>query len=601
MSMRLASPGYNKSALVSSLLAPVKEQMIEFKGLNRKSYIEAGEMSDMLNLSCDDYPLLSPRKPRGIYPLPSGLVRPLQILARHNRLAIIGTDSNGDVKFWYDNNLITEVDDLNYASSMTAINTKICFFPQKTYLEVIASGSSVTIGDYGHLEAKITLTSAEVTISNVDCRLTLPADPGNPGFKYDDALNIKGTLSYTPSGGTVTTRPCEVSCIIEDVADVTSGDKRVLVLPRETFIELTGEGASGITLTGTDAVSRTMPDLDYVIEWNNRLWGASNADNTVYASKLGDPTNWQYYQGTSLDSFYAQQGTDGMWSGVGAYSGHIIFFKPAGMCRVYGTAPSNYQVTSTKCYGVEEGSSLSVVTINDTVFYKSQIGIMAYQGGIPVCISDKLGQDFANVTAGSEGIKYYASCQRRTNEGGFEVLVYDIDKNYWHRENHADKEKFVRFKGSCSLDNRLHFIEYNEPELVCSDNIFCDPFLVMGDTNKPGGITIINPQDPAEKYEDIDWMAQFGPFHEYLEEKKIYSKLSLRLKANDTSEVKVYIALDEGEWELVKEYTLAKTSGEVIPIIPRRCDRYSIRIEGKGNCEIVSLTRRVREGTFGKL
>lgn len=583
--MRLTSPGYKNSALVNQILAPVKEQTIEFKGLNRKSYIEPGEMCDMQNLTSDDYPLLCPRKLRGKYTKPTGLVRPLKILARHDRLAIIGTDSSDNIKFWYDGMLISAVNDLTSSSYMVAINTKVCFFPQKTYLEIIPNGSAYTIGSYGKLEASETLTSATVTVSNEDARITVSS---GHGFKYDDAVNINGSLGYTPSGGTATSTTCVVSCVVEAVVNSTT-----LVLPRETFIELTGEGATNITFTGT--ISRTMPTLDFVIEWNNRLWGASNADNTVYACKLGDPTNWQYYQGTSLDSYYAQQGTDGLWTGVGAYSNHIIFFKPNGMCRIYGTAPSNFQVTSTKCFGVEDGSALSVVTINDTVFYKSSIGIMAYSGGTPICISDNLGQDFANVTAGSEGIKYYASWQRLTNQGGFEVLAFDIGKGVWHREDNT------RFKGSCTVGDKLHFITYNEPELLCSNSVFCAPGLVMGGPNRPAEISIINPVDPAEDYEELEWMATFGPFHEYLEEKKIYSKLALRLKARGKSEVKVYIALDEGEWELVKDFTLAKTDGEVIPIIPRRCDRYSIKIEGKGNCEIVSLTRRVRQGTFGKL
>ena len=34
-------------------------------------------------------------------------------------------------------------------------------------------------------------------------------------------------------------------------------------------------------------VERVVPELDFFMEWNNRLWGVSNKDNTIYASKLG--------------------------------------------------------------------------------------------------------------------------------------------------------------------------------------------------------------------------------------------------------------------------------------------------------------------------
>lgn len=566
-------------------LQPMEERIIEFKGINKRSYREDGEMSDMLNLTLDDYPLLSVRKPRAEYRMNPEIVRPLHIASRHNRLAIIATDTNGDVHFYYDNERIDTVTGLSTSSWMVAINTKMCFFPEKTYIEIIAEGAGYRIGEFGNLDSEVTLPmNTAVTISNEDARITLPADHG---FKYDDAVNIVGTLSYT-SGSSSKTTTCNVSCIIEQVVSTNT-----LVLPRETFIELTGEGATNIKIAGT--VSRKMPDLDHIMEWNNRLWGASNKDNTIYACKLGDPTNWHYYQGTGLDSYYAQQGTDGLWSGVAAYSGHIIFFKPNGMCRIYGTAPSNYQVTSTKCYGVEDGSRLSIVTINDVVYYKSLVGIMAYSGGTPVCISEKLGGEFANVVAGSEGQKYYASIQRTGHEGGFSLIVYDIEKGIWMKEDN------LRIRGSCDVDNKLHVISYSSDELLCGDNIMPDPYLVCGDGNASGTISILNPIDATEDEEDIEWMATFGPFHEYLENKKIYSKLSLRLKANGRSSANVYISLDEGDWELVKAYDFAETGGAVIPIIPRRCDRYSIKIEGEGNCEVVSLTRRARAGSFGRL
>lgn len=566
-------------------LQPIEEKIIEFKGLNKRSYFEEGEMSDTYNLTLDDYPLLSVRKRRATYRKPDEVVRPLHIISRHNRIAMIGTDENGDVHFYYDGERVDAVTDLSTSSRMVAINTKICFFPDKTYIEIIAEGTSYRIGSFGNLDAVYEAHALPVTISNEDARITLTA---GHGFKYDDAIKIEpATLTYT-SGGASKTKTVNISCWIEQVVD-----DNTLVLPRETFIELTGEGATDVTLSGD--IERKMPDLEHIMEWNNRLWGASDEDNTIYACKLGDPTNWHYFQGTSLDSYYAQQGTDGLWSGVAAYSGHIIFFKPNGMCRVYGTAPSNYQVTNTKCFGVEEGSRLSVVTINDVVYYKSHVGIMAYSGGTPVCISEKLGSEFANVVAGSEGQRYYASIQRTGRDGGFSLVVFDIDKGVWMKEDN------MRIRGCCVADNRLHAITYTDQELVVLDNLMCDPYLPCDDGNKPAEIVIINPMDADERYEDIEWMAQFGPFHEYLESKKIYSKLSLRLKARGQSQVKVFMALDEGQWELVKEYSLAETGGAVIPIIPRRCDRYSIRIEGKGDCEIVSLTRRARAGTFGRL
>lgn len=568
-------------------LQHVEERMIEFKGLNRKDYVEEGEMSDMLNLTSDKYPYLVQRKLRGRLTLPEHVLRPLQVIPKFGCLAMIAMKDDMSIAFYYNNEEIAEVTGLSISTIMVAINTKICFFPEKTYIEIVNLGDVGEIVDntYGSLEAEETLSGANVDLSNEDVKVTVPS---SHGFVYDDAVNLVGTLYYTPSGGSATSKAANISCVVEEAGAT------VLTLPRESFIELTGEGATSITFSGT--VSRTAPDLNHVIEWNNRLWGCSNADNVVYACKLGDPKNWHYFQGTSLDSFYAQQGTDENWSGVGVYSNHIIFFKPSSMCRVYGTAPSNFQITNTQCFGVELGSRQSVVTINDRVFYKSKIGIMAYDGGIPYCISDKFNCKFSDVVAGTEGIKYYASIRNADDrESAYELMVLDVDKALWHKEDKA------RFRNCCTLANRLYFIEYADEMKVCSVNLKCSVDEIVGSDNIEGSIQIANPVNASESYDTMDWSATFGPFDEYIENRKIYSKISLRLKVFSDTTLRVYISMDEGPWEQVQEYTAAETGGYLIPIVPRRCDRYSIKVEGRGYCEIKALTRRVRKGSHGRL
>lgn len=544
---------------------PYEERILEFKGLNRKSYVEEGEMSDMKNLTSDRYPLLCPRQLRGSYALPEGVKKPLSIMTKYERIAMIAEKEDGSIAFFYDGNEITSVTGLSADTEMVAINTKICFFPQKTYLSLTRSSDSVTINEYGQLEAAQSVTSAAVTISNTDAKLTLNA---GHGFAKGDGVDINGTLYYTPKSGSATSKECVVSLAIKDVGG------NVLVLPRETFIELTGDGATNIRFTGT--VKREIPDIHHVIEWNNRLWGASDNDNTIYACKLGDPKNWKYYQGTSLDSYYAQQGTDENWTGSATYSSHLIFFKQNSMTRIYGTSPSSFQLSNTVCYGVEQGSSKSVVVINDKVFYKSTIGIMAYEGGTPYSITEKLNMKFKNVVGGTEGIKYYASIQKEDDT--YELLVLDIDKAVWHKEDE------IRFRDCCTLDGRLYFISDEAYGSFEADKMY-----------------VINPEEASENLYDRDWMAVFGPFDEYVENQKIYSKMSLRFIAQPRTRLNVYIKMDDGDWEIVRKFEYTRTGGEDVPIIPRRCDRFSIKVSGKGDCEIKSLTRRFRRGSGVKI
>ena len=479
---------------------------------------------------------------------------------------------------------ISKVNNLTPSTEMVVINTKICFFPEKYYLEIpLSATGEVEIGEYGPLDNRFDNThsglAVDVAINQEQMTMTFPSAHG---FGYDDAVNITGSIIYTKEGATHTL-DATASTAILSVTDTT------IALPAETYPDLAG--ATDITYRGT--IKRDIPDMDIVTEWNNRLWGANSRDNTIYACKLGDPKNWQYYQGTALDSYYAQQGTDGDWTGVAPYSGHLVFFKESSMCKIYGTSPQNYQITNAECYGVEKGSRRSVVTINDTVFYKSQIGIMAYDGSIPMCISEKFNKEFRNVVGGTEGTKYYASIQ--TKADGYELMVLDIDKAIWH------KEDSVRMRDTCTVNNRMYFIEHEDAELLCSENLMASDYLMMGSSDVAGRVLISNPQNPSETYDGLESRAVFGPIDEYIEEHKIFSKMSLRLIIHTGTALSVYIKMNEGDWELVKSFAPAETHGEVIPIVPRRCDRYSIKIEATGNYELKSMTRRVRKGTFGKL
>lgn len=570
-----------------NMLRPVEQRIIDFKGLNRQTIIEEGEMSDMKNLTADSYPVLTQRRPRAIIDLPADVKRPVRLLKRYGKLGMIAIDNEDNVQFYFDGVKYPEVAELTPLTTQTravAINTKMCFFPQKTYIEIHQSAQGIVVENPGHLEASIHVTNQQIDKqTNGTLRIELPSDPG---FKYDDAINMVGTLTVS-SGSATSAYPVNVSCIVEEF-DGGNG----LIIPQNTFLEY----ISWQDLYFTGDITRTMPGLDYVVEWNNRLWGACNEDNTIYASKLGDPTNWQYFQGVGLDSFYAQQGTDEAFTGIAEYSGHIIFFKPDSMCRIYGSAPSNFQVTNTKCYGVEDGSSRSVVTINDTVFYKSSIGIMAYQGGTPYCISNNFNREFKNVIAGTEGQKYYASCLFKSENGSESALmVFDIRSGLWH------KEDSLRFVSTCMIDNRLYYTSVSGDLQYCDTDIFCDPYLMVGTEIMDGAAGTVNPAEPTESDEDIEWMAVFGPFDEYIEEHKIYSKLALRVVAKGACSMKVYMSLDEGEWEQVENIPEVSTKGDFIPIVPRRCDRYSVKIEGEGRCEIKSLTRRVRRGSFGRI
>lgn len=516
---------------------PKQERILEFKGYNKKAVIDDGEMRDMYNLSSDEFPCLYQRKPRGIYS--KAYKNPTAMIVKDKKLAVI---SEGN--FYYDGDMYPSLK-LSEQTQMVAINTKICFFPEKMYFNVKTEetgnlAASVTSG-----EETLTVTSSTITFSE--------SKSFTKKFAVGDVVEIVASD--------------EQLNVSAEIKAVTS---KAITFPDETFIFVTSGGNTKVTVNVTSIeIARKCPDLDFVMESNNRLWGVSNADNTIYACKLGDPTNWAYFQNTTVDSYYAEQGTDGEWTGCAAYPTHLLFFKEDYIHKVYGSKPATYQIETAQCHALEKGSSKSIAIINETVLYKSRLGIMAYAGGVPRLISDNFGTDvYTDAIAGTDGIKYYVSVLR---ENSPELLVFDMERFLWHKEDSVKVRDFAYHNG------KLLFINDADDKIyeVASDN-------------------------PMASETDIEWYAELGPFDEYLEDKKVYSQLKMRLSFAKSSELNVLISIDGGDWEILSRFINDRDKTEMLPIVPRRCDKFAIRLEGKGYCRIDSLVRIYRQSTSRK-
>lgn len=539
------------------IMNTAKERILEFGGLNKLTVIADGDMRDMKNLSSDEYPCLSQRKSRGIFTDGAGGAsnynHPVQMISKNGKLAVLDY-SDLQYTFFYDT--FSEIS-FNERQHMVSINNKLCFFPSKKWFDVKTK-------ETGSLESRFKLsesdTHAIVETQTDGCLITL-----NDSFLYDlgklfaekDAVRITGTLSWEGNepGVKIYSQDAPISCIVNSVSELS------IVVPSETFIELSSSGVSSGKITDLK-IERLCPDIEFVIENNNRLWGVCNEDNTIRASKLGDPTNWEYFSGSSIDSYAATQGSDGIWTGCAAYSSHLLFFKENCIHRLYGSSPATYQITSTEANGIEEGSECSAVVIDDYVYYKSAVGIMRYAGGRPELISECFGNEkYKNAVAGTDGKKYYVSMINSNNEP--EMLVYDTRKALWHREDSIRAEMFCKYNG----------------ELLFSDS--------------EGFVWIIGDSQTIEDNE-LEWFAELGPFDEYIEDKKAFSKLKMRYSLSEGAYMEIWIQHDDGDWILAEELLDHMDRAGVVKVIPRRCDKFRIRLEGKGRCIVESILRQYR-------
>ena len=111
------------------------------------------------------------------------------------------------------------------------------------------------------------------------------------------------------------------------------------------WTSIDGSEVAVYTVEGPVQVERKIPDLDFVTECDNRVWGCSSKENVIYACKLGDPTNWFSYRGIAADSYAVTVGSDGPFTGAATCMGYALFFKENALHKLYGSKPSDFQLS----------------------------------------------------------------------------------------------------------------------------------------------------------------------------------------------------------------------------------------------------------------
>ena len=153
------------------------------------------------------------------------------------------------------------------------------------------------------------------------------------------------------------------------------------------------------------------------------------------------------------------------------------------------------------------------------------------------------------------------------------LYVYDTQRNLWHLEDENEILGFARNRGE------LYFL------------------------NQEGGLwstrQLADPPDPTEDEGDIEWMAEFADFTEEDPDKKGLTRLQARLELEKGAEIRVSVQYDsDGVWRSVRSIVgEEKKRSYVLPIVPRRCDHYRIRLEGRGVCRVYSMSREYYTGS----
>lgn len=615
-----------------------RDMISSFGGLHPGMNCGENEFSNEQNMSADYYPAMAPRKKIGIA-FETG-----KIYGMYSKNGLIYVE---DGTLYYDKNpllgeAISHIEELEKSQKMMCgMGANVLIWPDKK----VFNTSDWTMKDMGaKKQTSGTVSFTMCTLEGADITpitkaptvgKTAPTSAQNGDYWIDTSSQPNVLKKYTTAWGIITTcsngaiywmdtgttpnvlklwnesesqwtavatsytkisnkgigTPFEqydvvhIEGVTGDIASTFNQDMAIWD-KKDDFIIVTALLTNNTSQTGVITLERRIPDMDFVCESENRVWGCSNEKHEIYCCKQGDPTNWYSYLGTAADSYAATIGSDGDFTGCCAYGGQVLFFKEDCIHKVYGNCPSNYQITTSYCRGVQKGCEKSLAIVNEVLYYKSRDDICVYDGSSPISVSSALGpMRCKKAEAGALGSKYYIYMDRYENGtvSGSGTFVYDTSNGLWHKDSEENRQMFTYYDGT------LYCWEKGRKRVV--------------------GISMEKIRTKFDPENDFEWMAETGLIGLSYPNNKYVSKICMRLSMPLASTLSVDVMYDSsGEWK--EEITIeskyeedrrdtpafVKMRSYEIPILPMRCDHMRVRFRGKGDVRIYSISKVTEQG-----
>ena len=540
------------------------------------------------NLSARSWPVLRPRLPRTKV---ETLKKPHGLYAKNGLLWVdgtrlvyngqdVGTVADSDKQFcgmgsrvliWPDKLAFDTV-----SQTLTPLGAKWQAVGNVTVSPSLENGGSCTIshtgptppekpanGDFwldtgGPAEVLRVYSAAAESWGAVPTTYVKLAAPGiGAAFARYDTVHISG-FAQDAAGALADT--LNADCILWDAA---SDYVVVTGLASKTFVQSVQQGA--VTL------ERRVPDLDYLTQQDNRIWGCSSADHTIYACRQGDPTNWFSYMGTAADSYAVSVGSDGDFTGAASCMGYVLLFKQGCIHKVYGTKPANYQITTLRCAGVLDGAADSLTLAEGSLYYLSAEGVMKYDGSLPEPIGEKLGGTrWTAGCAGSRGKLLYLALTAASEEKS--LFVWDSKKQLWHREDGLPVRWFA-------------------PDGMTLYALAADGGLwAMGQEDDP-----YTGHEGRER--QVEWQAETGSIGLYDADNRFVSRIVLRIAGARGSTLRIFASWDGGEWQHLASRRMDTSQRMLLPILPRRCSQMRLKLTGTGDMKLYSISKVLEQGS----
>ena len=633
-----------------------REVRTEWGGINLNENAGDGELIEALNMSSREYPLLATEWIKQVgYPEERPLISPYLYEGKLGHIKVNTlTPSSADCKLYdpttgggYKQLNLSPNDVIKYRVVLAQLLGKLYVFPSKqvydfsthtisdmeatwtgsatfdngTYGGVSAEANTIKgtgIGASFHVGDAVTISGCSTHTNNNKSVIIREVSENELRF-YENSFDLDTEHRYTVDGtlaaGTYyflmgAAYNFTLGSDLSTGATITFGEHAyndgpgfIIDLGGVSYSTAATLGISGTYLeyylagvayteSSDVTITRAVPDMDFVCVNENRMWGCKG--DTIYASKLGDPLNWNVSDGLSTDSWTAETGTPGDFTGCCSFQGYPTFFKENAVFKVLGDEPKNFTLRRQNIVGVAKGGNLSIVEIRGQLYYVSNIGVVAWNGGdYPSIISHALGSSVGSLiesgnyaTAGTDGVRYFVELPHTgyqefswgtvwgTNPRQF---VYDTRFGTWHETDW--------------LGNGYYLPEF------AYDGYYAYMLGHSWDSVHEKDLTttyILSGPAVANKGDTLDWKVTFADSTRAYktaltgsESKKGVLRLLIRCRL--AGSMKVWIAYDGGDFEEAAEFSeMAKTS-KVVPLILRRCDFWQLRLTGTGDAVIYSI------------
>lgn len=552
-----------------------------FYGYRRAARLNPGEFYHTENLSTEAFPLLSQRRKRGFV---KKLSAPGALLGGE-RLCYID-----DGTLYIDGEATGLTGISPGEKQLVGMGAYICVFPDKLYYncaEPTDFGSmEASYSSAGRVEyALCTLDGGELPMPETSD--SAPESPENGALWMDNTVlrqwsealscwveltGVYVKLSFISEG--------EIPGLFNKLDGVRisgaavedlNGSKILYGLGTDKagrdYILLQGLITESISQSeGSVTIERRLPQMDYVCQCRNRLWGCrwGGGLNEIYCCALGDFKNWEQFLGLSTDSWRASVGVEGEWTGAVCFMDSPCFFKASGIGRVSVSELGAHRLSFIGCSGMEQGSHRSAAQCDGALIYKAPGAVCIWQGGYPEEISQALGDvSYKNAVSAALGKLIYISMEDEA--GQRQLFVYDMRRKLWIREDSLPISQLA------AVGQELYALAHNEL------------WALRGSVGE------------SESF--IPWQAQSGVMGYRQPGKKYISRFILRLEMEQGAEMRVYVRYDSGEdWLLQGEISRRGRGSVLIPVRPRRCDHMELKLEGRGEVRLLSLCRVLERG-----